>query len=85
MLPQVGWLLRALMFLSLSILILAVQKSYTNLLDGLLLPLLGVLSLLLITLEYLLSCISKWDTSSSILSSLCHETVSFLLTLNLLS
>ena len=57
MLPQIGWLLRALMFLSLSTLILAVQpykKSYMNVIDGLLLALSGVLSLLFITLEYLL-------------------------------
>ena len=56
-LPQIGWLLRALMFLSLSILILAVQpykKSYMNLLDGLLLALSGVLTLLLITFHCLL-------------------------------
>ena len=53
MLPQIGWLLRALTFLSLFTLILAVQpynKSYMNVIDGLLL----VLSLLLITFQYLL-------------------------------
>ena len=41
----------------LSLLVLSVQpykKSYMNVIDGLLLALLGVLSLLLITLEYLL-------------------------------
>ena len=56
-LPQIGWLLQALILMSLSILILAVQpykKSYMNVIDGLLLALLGVLSLLLITFEYLL-------------------------------
>jgi len=62
MVPQIGWLLRALMFLSLSTLILAVQpykKRYMNVIDGLLLALLGVLSLLLITLEYLLPSASE--------------------------
>jgi len=51
-----GWLLRALMFLSLSILILIVQpykKSYMNVLDGLLLALLGLVTLLLVTFQYL--------------------------------
>jgi len=51
-----GWLLRALMFLSLSMLILIVQpykKSYMNVLDGLLLALLGLVTLLLVTFHYL--------------------------------
>jgi len=50
-----GWLLRALMFLSLSILILIVQpykKSYMNVLDSLLLALLGFLTLLIVTFQY---------------------------------
>jgi len=49
---ELGWLLRALMLLSLSILTLIVQpykKSYMNVLDGLLLAVLGLLVLLLIT------------------------------------
>ena len=57
MLLQIGWLLRALMFLSLSTLILAVQpykKSYMNVMDGLLLALMGFLSLLLVTFLYIL-------------------------------
>ena len=57
MVPQIGWLLHTLYLLSLSIQILALQpykKSYMNLLDGLLLALLRVLSLLLITFQYLL-------------------------------
>ena len=54
---QIGWLLRALMFLSLSILILVVQpykKSYMNVLDGLLLALMGFLTLLLVTFLFIL-------------------------------
>ena len=54
---QIGWLLRALMFLSSSILILILQpykKSYVNVLDGLLLALLGFLVLLLVTFLYIL-------------------------------
>ena len=54
---QIGWLLHAVMFLSLSILILIVQrykKSYMNALDGLLLALLGFLILLVITFQFLL-------------------------------
>ena len=50
-----GWLLRALMFLSLSILILIVKpykKSYMNVLDGLLLALLEFLTLLIVTFQY---------------------------------
>ena len=57
MVHQIGWLLRALMFLSLSIFILIVQpykKSYMNVLDSLLLALLGFLTLLLITFTFLL-------------------------------
>ena len=57
MVPQIGWLLRTLLLLSLSMLILALQpykKSYMNLLDSLLIALLGVLSLSLITFQYLL-------------------------------
>jgi len=53
----IGWLLRALMFLSLSTLILIVQpykKSYMNVLDGLLLALMGFLTLLLVTFLYIL-------------------------------
>ena len=56
-LQQIGWLLRALMFLSLSILTLILQpykKSYMNVLDGLLLALLGFLILLLVTFLYIL-------------------------------
>ena len=54
---QIGWLLRALMLLGSSTFILIVQpykKNYMNVLDGLLLGLLGFLSLLLITFQYLL-------------------------------
>ena len=54
---QIGWLLRVLMFLSLSILITILQpykKSYMNVLDGLLLALLGFLALLLVTFLYIL-------------------------------
>ena len=56
MVHQIGWLLRALMFLSLSILILIVQpykKSYMNVLDGLLLALLEFLTLLLVTFLFM--------------------------------
>jgi len=55
--PQIGWLLRTVMFLGLSILILIVQpykKSYMNVLDALLLALLGFLTLLIVTFEFLL-------------------------------
>ena len=54
---QICWLLRVLMFLSLSILIIILQpykKSYMNVLDGLLLALLGFLTLLLVTFLYIL-------------------------------
>ena len=54
---RIAWLLSALLFLSLSILILIVKpykKSYVNVLDGLLLALFGVLVLLLDAFEYLL-------------------------------
>jgi len=54
---QIGWLLRVLMFLSLSILIIILQpykKSYMNVLDGLLLALMGFLTLLLVTFLYIL-------------------------------
>jgi len=57
MVHQIGWLLRALMLLGLSIFILIVQpykKSYMNVFDGLLLALLGFLTLLLITFTFLL-------------------------------
>ena len=53
---QMNWLLRASMFLSVSILILIVQpykKTYMNVLDGLLLALLGFLTLLLVTFLYI--------------------------------
>ena len=53
---QIGWLLRVLMFLSLSILIIMLQpykKSYMNVLDGLVLALMGFLALLLVTFLYL--------------------------------
>ena len=54
---QIGWLLRALIFLSLSTLILIVQpykKSYMNVLDGLLLTQLGFLTLFIVAFEFLL-------------------------------
>jgi len=54
---QIGWCLRALMFLSLSMFILIVQpykKSYMNVLDGLLLALMGFLSQLVVTFQFLL-------------------------------
>ena len=54
---QIGWMLRALMFLSLSILMLIVQpykKRYMNVLDGLLLALMGFLTLLIVTFQYLM-------------------------------
>ena len=54
---QIGWLLRALMFLSLSTLMLIIQpykKSYMNVLDGLLLSLLGFQTLLIVTFLYML-------------------------------
>ena len=57
MVPQIGWLLRTVMFLSLSTLILIVQpykKSYVNVLDALLLALLGFLTLSIVTFEFLL-------------------------------
>ena len=53
---QIGWLLRVLMFLSLSILITILQpykKSYVKVLDGLLLALMGFLTLLLVTFLYI--------------------------------
>ena len=59
---QTGWLLRTLLILSLSILILAVQpykKSYMNLLDGLLLALMGFLTLLIVTFLYIQSSSSE--------------------------
>ena len=52
---KIGWLLRALMFLSLSILVLIVQpykKTYMNVADGLLLALLGFLTLVLVIFQY---------------------------------
>ena len=54
---RIGWLLSALMFLSLSTLIIIVQpykKRYMNVLDGLLLALMGFLTLLLVTFLYIL-------------------------------
>ena len=57
MVPEIGWLLRTVMFLSLSILVLIVQpykKSYMNVLDGLLLALLGFVTLLIVTFLYIL-------------------------------
>ena len=54
---QIGWFLRVLMFLSLSILILIVQPykmSYMNVLDGLLLALAEFKALLLVTFLYVL-------------------------------
>ena len=54
---QISWLLHVLMFLSLSILIIILQpykKSYMNVLDGLLLALMGFLALLLVTYLYIL-------------------------------
>ena len=56
-LDQVGRLLRVMMFLSLSILMLIVQpykKRYMNVLDGLLLALMGFLTLVIITFLYIL-------------------------------
>ena len=57
MVHQIGWSLRALVFLSLSILILIVQpykKYYMNVVDGLLLALLGFLTLLIVAIQFLL-------------------------------
>ena len=54
---QIGWLLRALLFLSLSILILILRpykRNYMNVLDGLLLALLGFVTLLIVTFLYIL-------------------------------
>ena len=54
---QLGWFLRVLMFLSLSILILIVQPykmSYMNVLDGLLLALAEFQTLLVVTFLYVL-------------------------------
>jgi len=54
---QIGWLLRALMFLSLSTLMLIIRpykQSYMNVLDGLSLSLFGFLTLLLVTFMYIL-------------------------------
>ena len=54
---QIGWFLWVLMFPNLSILIIILQpykKSYMNVLDGLLLALIGFLTLLLFTLLYIL-------------------------------
>jgi len=62
MVHQTGWLLRTVLILSLSILILAVQpykKSYMNLLDGLLLALMGFLTLLIVTFLYIQSSSSE--------------------------
>jgi len=56
-LHSIGWLLCAIVFLSLSMLILIVQpykKRYMNVLDVLLLGLIGFLTLLLVTFLYLL-------------------------------
>ena len=57
MVHQIGWSLRALMFLSLSILILIVQpykEYYMNVMDSLLLALLGFLILLIVAIQFLL-------------------------------
>ena len=57
MVDQIGWSLRALTFLSLSILILIVQpykKCYMNVVDSLLLALLGFLILLTVAIQFLL-------------------------------
>ena len=59
---QIGWLLWVLMFLSLSILIIILQpykKSYMNVLDGLLLALMGFLTLLLVTFLYILPSLNE--------------------------
>jgi len=59
---QIGWLLRVLMFLSLSILMIILQpykKSYMNVLDGLLLALVGILTLLLVTFLYILPSLNE--------------------------
>ena len=56
-LSRIGWLLWELMFLSLSMLILIVQpykKSYMNVLDGLLLALMGFGTLFIVTFLYIL-------------------------------
>ena len=69
---QIGWLLRVLMFLSLSILITILQpykKSYMNVLEGLLLALMGFLTLLLVTFLYILP--SSNDTLPLILVIAC--------------
>ena len=57
MVHQIGWSMRALVFLSLSILILIVQpykEHYMNVLDSLLLALLGFLILLIVAIQFLL-------------------------------
>jgi len=56
-LSRIGWLLWELIFLSLSMLILIVQpykKSYMNVLDGLLLVLMGFGTLFIVTFLYIL-------------------------------
>jgi len=55
--PQIGWLMNAVVCLSLSILILIAQpyrKKYMNMLDGLLLALIGSLTLLIVIFQFLL-------------------------------
>ena len=59
---QIARLLRVMMFLSLSILMLIVQpykKRYMNVLDGLLLALMGFLTLVIITSLYILPSANK--------------------------
>jgi len=50
---QTGWLLHTLLILSLSVLILAVQPYKKSYMDGLLLALLGFLTLLIVTFLYI--------------------------------
>ena len=60
--PQIGWSLRVLICLSLTIFILIVQpykKSYMSVLDGLLLALLGFLALMIVAFEFLLPSSSE--------------------------
>jgi len=78
-----GWLLLSLMFLSLSIFILIVQpykESYMNVLDGLLLALLGLVTLLLVIFQYLHNNYYnrwKWSTGSYTSHNLQYSTVYF--------
>ena len=82
---KTGWLLRSLMFLSLSIFILIVQpykKSYMNVLDGLLLALLGLVTLLLVTFQYLHNIITDGNGALALTLFIICSLPQFILLLN---